>query len=218
MRSEPHTANPAELKIGGLRLEQHAGVCAALGLGFPLSDALANDRIEHATWLRAAPAWAAKLAASDSQTAIRRAYTARLAEADVWLGRRIKPLDEDLESWLSFLGAWSAAPAQLSLLSGLGLTTSDIARLQQGWTRRMAADPALCRRALEIALRRPSRLPAVQVIPATLRPFPWSDRAPATTRPSRPVGHAAPPTTPPKVAVLTPSFMRNNPSVGLWGG
>ena len=32
-------------KIHGVRLEQYAGICAALAGGFPLSDALANDAL-----------------------------------------------------------------------------------------------------------------------------------------------------------------------------
>lgn len=216
MRPEPHLCAAATAE--GLRLEQYAGVCAALGLGFPLSAALANDRIEHGKWLRAAPAWAARLAGSDSQSALRRAYSAKLTEAESWLGRRVKPLDEDLESWLSFLGAWSAHPTPLSMLSSLGLLASDVARLQQGWAQRMARHPALCRRALEIAVKRPCRLPTIQILPASLRPFPWSDPAPAPTAPSTPI-QAAPPATPsPPVVVLTPSFMLSTPAMGLSGG
>lgn len=217
MRPEQLTPGPAALDIAGLRLEQYAGVCAALGLGFPLSEALANEQIGHDRWLRAAPAWAAKLAATDPQSPIRRAHAARLSEAESWLGRRVKPLDEDLESWLSFLGAWSTHPAPLSMLSTLGLVPSDIARLQQGWTQRMATDPALCRRALQIALRRPSRLPTIRITPASLRPFPWSDRAPTPCAPSTAVQVDPPPPPRPPV-VLVPSFMLHPSAPDLSGG
>ncbi len=53
MTPEPHLCAAATAE--GLRLEQYAGICAALGLGFPLSHALANDRIEHGKWASRRP-------------------------------------------------------------------------------------------------------------------------------------------------------------------
>jgi len=199
-----------------MRLDQYAGVCAAIGTGFPLPAALENDGLDTRVWMRAAPAWAAKLAAQSPGDLLRRAYAQKLNEADAWLGRQIKPMDEDMESWLGFLGAWSVDPAPLSFLSRLRLIASDVTRLQRGWSQRLATDQALRKKTLTLAARRPTRLPSVRIVPARLRPFPWS--SPRTRQlangPSRATAAIAELSAGPvAVALATPSFLLARPSV-----
>ncbi len=193
-----------------MRLEQYAGICAALVAGFPLPAALANDALDRRAWGRAAPAWAAKLSRETAGAPLKSAFDRRLAEAESCLGRRVEPLEDDIESWLLFLRAWSSDTAPDALLTRLKLRPADISRIQRRWAVRMEADEKLRKRAMELAAKKPSGLPAIKVVPAELRPFPWSDKAVVPASEST----AAPPLdgfagglSLPEIAVLLPSFM-----------
>jgi hypothetical protein len=196
-------------RIAGVRLDQYAGICAALVEGFALADVLANDALDRKIWLRAAPAWAAKLARETPEGPIYKMYTRKLAEATAWLGRRVTPLEHDIEPWMSFLGAWSRDPEPSTFLQRLGLRTADPARIQSLWAQRMEVDRGLRERMIEIAARRPTARPPIQVTPAVLRPFPWSARAALSSEP----GHVAvdappgPPVAGPLVQMAKPSFL-----------
>jgi hypothetical protein len=97
----------------------------------------------------------------------------------------------DLEAWFGFLGAWSAHPAPFDLLKDLGLQSTDVARVQGAWTRRIEADEKLRKRVVEVAQKRLSAVPKLTVTKATLRPFPWSKTA-APAAPKTPVASVAP--------------------------
>jgi hypothetical protein len=167
--------------IRGISLEQFAGVSAALIERFPLSAILAVNGLDAAAWSPAGAGWSARLAAAGPSSTLLSAYLAALGKAGAWLGRRVQPLDEDLTAWLCFLGACSSHPSPGDLLDGAGVRADDISRIQRGWSARMEADEALRKQAIEIALKKPSAMPAVSITPAQLRPFPWSNDAKTKT-------------------------------------
>ena len=183
---EPTSGPPP---IFGVTVEQYAGVNAAVLEGFRLPEVLASEGLDEAMWPRAAVGWSARIAKAGTEGSLSLTYQAKLAFAQEWLGRRIEPLCGDLEAWFGFLGAWSAHPAPFDLLKDLGLQSTDIARVQGAWTRRIEADEKLRKRVVEVAQKRLSAVPKLTVTKATLRPFPWSRRAApvAATTPGAPV-------------------------------
>jgi hypothetical protein len=180
--------------IFGVTVEQYAGVNAAMIEGFGLPEVLASEGLDEAMWPRAAVGWSTRIARAGTTGALSLTYQEKLAFAQEWLGRRIEPLCADLEAWFGFLGAWSAHPAPFDLLKDLGLQSTDVARVQGAWTRRIEADEKLRRRVVEVAQKRLSAVPKLTVTKATLRPFPWSKTAaPATpTMPKTPGASVAP--------------------------
>jgi hypothetical protein len=171
---EPTSGPPP---IFGVTVEQYAGVNAAMIEGFGLPEVLASEGLDAAMWPRAAVGWSTRIAKAGAAGALSLTYQAKLAFAQEWLGRRIEPLCGDLEAWFGFLGAWSAHPAPFDLLKALGLQSTDVARVQGAWTRRIEADEKLRKRVVEVALKRLSAVPKLTVTKATLRPFPWSRTA-----------------------------------------
>lgn len=171
---EPTSGPPP---IFGVTVEQYAGVNAATIEGFGLPEVLASEGLDAAMWPRAAVGWSTRIARAGMAGALSLTYQAKLAFAQEWLGRRIEPLCGDLEAWFGFLGAWSAHPAPFELLKDLGLESTDVARVQGAWTRRIEADEKLRKRVVEVALKRLSAVPKLTVTKATLRPFPWSRTA-----------------------------------------
>jgi hypothetical protein len=186
------TAGPPP--IFGVTVEQYAGVNAAMIEGFGLPEVLASEGLDEAMWPRAAVGWSTRIARAGTTGALSLTYQEKLAFAQEWLGRRIEPLCADLEAWFGFLGAWSAHPAPFDLLKDLGLQSTDVARVQGAWTRRIEADEKLRRRVVEVAQKRLSAVPKLTVTKATLRPFPWSKTAaPATPMmPKTPAASVAP--------------------------
>lgn len=158
----------------GLSLAQYAGIQAAVALGFPLDRALANERLDERKWIRCRSAWGARLAREGQGSALSAAFRDKLGEATKWLGRRVIPLEDDMTAWMSFLGAYAADPAPSALLTRLGLRDEDVQRLVLAWKRRTDKDEALARKAQDIAAKGPRAVPAIQVFPGKLRPFPWS--------------------------------------------
>ena len=186
---EPTSGPPP---IFGVTVEQYAGVNAAVLEGFGLPEVLASEGLDEAMWPRAAVGWSTRIAKAGTEGPLSVTYQAKLAFAQEWLGRRIEPLCGDLEAWFGFLGAWSAHPAPFDLLKDLGLQSTDVARVQGAWTRRIEADEKLRKRVVEVAQKRLSAVPKLTVTKATLRPFPWSRRAApvAATTPGAPVAPA----------------------------
>ncbi|MFO0588533.1 MAG: hypothetical protein U0441_13375 [Polyangiaceae bacterium] len=199
----------------GVSLAQYAGIQTAVSLGFPLDQALANERLSAKKWERCRAAWAGRLAREGHGGALSSALRDKQVEAAKWLGRRIAPLEDDLTAWMGFLGAYAAEPAPSALLNRLGLRDDDVKRLVLAWKRRMDEDEALAKRATELAKKAPRAVPSVQISPGKLRPYPWSpgpESRPQATLPSKPEESA--PDTPveadvsaPPVVVETPSFL-----------
>ena len=206
----------------GLSLAQYAGIQAAVALGFPLDRALANERLDERKWIRCRSAWGARLAREGQGSALSAAFRDKLGEATKWLGRRVIPLEDDMTAWMSFLGAYAADPAPSALLGRLGLRDEDVQRLVLAWKRRTDKDEALARKALDLAAKAPRAIPAIQVFPGKLRPFPWSpgplERKQVVSK-VEPAGgdmkDSVDPDMPaPPVAIETPTFLRKSASEG----
>lgn len=164
----------------GLTVEQYAGISAAIADGYPLDAVLANEGFAPKAWPDADLTWKQALVADPTTF---ESYRARLGEAEDWLGRSVKPLDDDLAAWMGFLGAYGAHAAPFDLLRGLGLGMSDLGRLQRRWEKRLATDAELAKQAAELAKQKPRAVPRVSAAKGVLKPFPWSKKgapAPAT--------------------------------------
>ncbi|MEZ4301405.1 MAG: hypothetical protein R3B70_41105, partial [Polyangiaceae bacterium] len=200
---------------GGLRLDRYAGISASLLEGFSLEAALENDGLSEKRWARGAPSWAAKLGAEPPGGLLRKAYAGKVLEARAFLGRRILPIDAELESWLSFLGACSADPSPPTLLARLGLRGADLSQLHALWAGRIERDEELTRQAFSLARKGKISIPTLRIVLPVLRPFPWSGSpAPAPVRAPEPEAHppSAPPSDSPSPppSLATPSFLLPN--------
>jgi hypothetical protein len=129
----------------GVPLVQVAAVHAAIAEGFAVSEVLACEGLAADDWGSADAAWRRRLAASPEEL---RAYQESFVERQDALQRSVTPLDDDLHAWLVFQHAQVTSPA---LADQLGMTNADVARLERRWRQRVDRDPALARRAREIA-------------------------------------------------------------------
>jgi hypothetical protein len=167
-------AIPSPEPLSGLTLEQYAGITAALADEHALDAALGNEGLTADDWPAADAAWKERLAGDGAEGPLFAAFRARRGEAEDWIGRGVKPLDDDLGGWLAFLQAFARHAAPFELLAGAGLRLSDVARLTRRWARRMDADEALRKKAAELVKKGPGPMPAVTVGTSELKPFPWS--------------------------------------------
>jgi hypothetical protein len=162
------------LRLGGMTLEQHAGVTAALAEGFTLDAAMANERLEVGLWRLADTEWKARVTEDGLSSALFGAYRAKLEEAEEWLTRSVRPLEDDFAAWVAFVRAWDKHPAPFDMLAAIDLRMSDVARLQRRWGQRVKSEPALVKQFRELWQKDAGELPRVVAAPAQLRPFPWS--------------------------------------------
>lgn len=174
-----------ELAFSGVRLEQYAGVVAAVAEDLPLADVLAQEQISSEDWSSAEPRWRQTLAESPDEQ-LRYVQKRRVAEDA--LRRPIRPLDDDAAAWAALLAALGAADELSAVLDPLGLRATDVGRLGRAWNKKAAADPEVTR-ALTEAAAKPGSVPKVEAEPARLKPFPWSP--PSAAAPA--AGGAAPP-------------------------
>ncbi|UQA63184.1 hypothetical protein [Polyangium aurulentum] len=152
-----------EIALHGVTLRQYAAINAGLVEGHALEALLASEGLDRAHWAEASEAWVARLVQDlEGEGGLAEAYDAGLAEARERYGRRLPPLDEDLQSWFDFMRRWSACPEPRALLEQLDLRPSDVSRLQRSWGRRISAEPALAREAQRILAREAGPLPEVR--------------------------------------------------------
>lgn len=168
--------------FGGLRLEQHAGISAALADGIPLSQVAMQEGVDEARWPEADRAW--MLALADSPD-LQMAYMQKRRQAEDALGRSIAPLDDDPMAWAGLLSALSAADDPAKVLEPLGLRMTDVGRLGRKWKRKAEEDPKVVE-TLTAAASTASPPQRVDAAPVALKPFPWSPGyvAPAAATPS----------------------------------
>ncbi|MDI1448336.1 hypothetical protein [Polyangium sp. 6x1] len=151
--------------LHGVSLAHYAAVRAALAEGFALDEVLAVEGIKARAWKKADVAWKKKLAGAP---AFFGEFENELAEAEDWLARRVKPLDDDPAAWVSFLHAYMNSADPIGLLAGAGLGLNDVARLERRWARRVEEDAAVGKKLAELA-RAPRGLPRIEVEPKVLR-------------------------------------------------
>jgi hypothetical protein len=174
--------------VEGVTLEQYAGLSAALLDGFALEPVLALEKLDEAKWAGANLRWSRRIAAAPPGGSMSTGYRAVLAFARDWIGRRVAPLEDDLEAWFAFLAAISEGPTVLSKVMESGVTDFDISRIQSKWHQRMEADAELKKRALKLAAKPKPKIPRLEIRLGALRPFPWSKTAATqpTPTPTRP--------------------------------
>ncbi|MDC3984509.1 hypothetical protein [Polyangium jinanense] len=138
---------------------------AALAEGFALDEVLGVEGIKAQAWKKADVAWKKKLA---GDPALFGKFGDELARAEDWLGRRVKPLEDDPAAWVSFLHAYTKSADPIGLLAGAGLGLNDVARLERRWARRFEEDASIGKKLAELA-RAPRGLPRIEVEPKVLR-------------------------------------------------
>ena len=155
-----------------ITIEQYAGIKAALADGFPLEQVLEQEGVPDWRWSDL------DLEMTDAMTSDPDAfvaYSAKLAEAEEHLRRKIEPLDSDLAAWTGFVVAYNQVGD--ALLEAHALRPSDVGRLQRHWQARFGQDDDLRKRAEKLAKDPPAPPDAVQAEQAALRPFPWTPGA-----------------------------------------
>lgn len=158
--------------LGGVTLEQFAGVTAATAESIPLDRVLAQEHLAVDVWKAAAAAWREAIADSPSLQ-IELVRLRRIAED--CLHRRIDPLDGDPASWVGLLGELGAADRPADILAALGITASDVSRLGRRWRQRARDDGALEKKLVELAATATAPT-SVTAGALELRPFPWSPK------------------------------------------
>ncbi|MFO0759858.1 MAG: hypothetical protein U0359_25460 [Byssovorax sp.] len=169
-RSGQTPASEEQPVVLGVRLDQYAGVTAALAEGLVLKDILAQEDLAEATWPEADRAWKEELA--DAPDLLLRYQRLRRSAEDC-LARPAPPVDDDPAAWAGLLGALAASDDPDLLLRGFGLRMVDIGRLGRSWQRRAADDPKVADRLIKLAGKaQPPR--EVRSSAPVLRPFPWT--------------------------------------------
>lgn len=190
--------------LGGVSLEQFAGVMGARAEGVPLEEVLDQERIDLASWPQAKRLWTEAIAESVAlQVRLRKA---RRIVQDC-LARSIRPLQDDEASWAGLLEGLRAHPDPDALLTGLGLSSSDVDRLGRHWAKRMVDTPGLADRLSALAGKAP--VPEqVEVEPVRLRPFPWTPPPLAASSEGKGATSMTPSPDPPPPALAFATFQR----------
>lgn len=159
--------------FGGLKIEQVAGVHAALHEKIPLERVLDQEQIEAATWPTADKAWREVLAKSPD---LQLQYAEKLRAAEDALGRPCPPYDDDPAAWAGLTAALALGDGVNTLVDQLGLSMTDFGRLGRAWRRKAAKDPEVAKKIAELVPNAPAPKP-VTLKPVELKPFPWSPKA-----------------------------------------
>jgi hypothetical protein len=112
--------------LGGVSVEQVAGVDAAIALGFPLSEVLAQEQIASDIWSEASAQWKEALA---KDPVLAEAYATKRREADECLHSASERPAEGPPPWAVMLGAVASAPDIDGILRAMALTPNDLVRL-----------------------------------------------------------------------------------------
>lgn len=144
----------------GVSLAQYAGVLAALAESHELSRVLEHEGIDAARWTEAEHAWAAKLSEAAGQGELLDAFDEHLAAAQERYGRRLPPLDDDLQAFLNFRRRFSLHSDPPAFAESLGLRLAEVMRLCRFWSARMAKDPDLAARAQALLVEEAGELVA----------------------------------------------------------
>ena len=180
----------------GVSFQAWAFVLAGLDAGLAIEDLLAHLDLDlsAARWHRADEAFNEALLddVEAGGTLSERLDDAMRGARRSWT-RPIPPLDADLRSWLDFFRAWAVDGDPIAFLGARGLRASDMHRLHEQWTARLAADRTLQAEAFAILEAPPGLVPETHPEPARLVTV-LSDHGggPDQTRPCRAsAGHSA---------------------------
>lgn len=167
--------------LGGVTLEQFAGVTAATAEGIPLDLVLAQEAIPADGWNAAATSW--REAIADAPALVIELVRLRRIAEDC-LARKVTPLDDDPAAWVGLLKTLGEADDPTAVLASLGLTASDVSRIGRRWKARAREDRALEKTLTELgANANPPK--AVDIGLLELRPFPWTPKPSAPAAPER---------------------------------
>ncbi|HRI63236.1 MAG TPA: hypothetical protein PK156_03340 [Polyangium sp.] len=159
--------------FAGVSLVQLAAIAAARAQGFPLEEILNAEGLEMDAYRAADIEYKCRLADSGERERLTAAYQAELSRAEDRLQRQISPLDDDIESWVRFLGTYGEQSSPAEWLTALGLTSTDLSRLSRIWEKRLDTDVALGKRAEKLAKqKRPYDISSLRVALAKLVPSP----------------------------------------------
>jgi len=158
-----------------LTLEEYAAVHAGQSSGYDLVEVLHDQSIASTVWDAGEAPWRDAIAADMvGEGALGAQYDRCLRRAYARYARRVEPLENDLEAWLSFFGKWSTHPRQHTILARVGLQAMDVLRLHEHWSSRFDEDADLREKRDALLLDPPAQgaeahpLPEVTTHPATL--------------------------------------------------
>lgn len=175
------TDEESHRSLGGVTLEQFAGVTAATAEGIPLDLVLAQEAIPADGWNAAATSW--REAIADAPALVIELVRLRRIAEDC-LARKVTPLDDDPAAWVGLLKTLGEADDPTAVLGSLGVTASDVSRIGRRWKARAREDLTLARTLTELgASANPPK--AVDVGLLELRPFPWTPKPSAPAAPER---------------------------------
>lgn len=189
----------------GVRLDQYAGVTAALAEGLPMREVLEQEQLTPEGWAPADRAWKEAFVEAPD---LHLRYTRLRRQAEDCLSRRVDPLDDDAAAWAGLLGALALSDDPERMIGALGLRMVDVGRIGRAWRGRAEKDPAVADRLAKLAGK--SKAPASLRCGATvLRPFPWtppprSKERPAPPPPSLPESMERAPATLPEASFFLP--------------
>ncbi len=159
--------------FAGVSLVQLAAIAAARAQGFPLEEILNAEGLEMDAYRAADIEYKCRLADSGERERLIAAYQEELSRAEDRLQRQISPLDDDIESWVRFLGTYGEQSSPAEWLTALGLTSTDLSRLSRTWKKRLDTDVALGKRAEKLAMQKmPYDISSLRVALAKLVPSP----------------------------------------------
>ena len=186
--SERSETQPSAESFAGVSLVQLAAVAAAKAEGFSLEEALNTEGLEPGAYRAADIAYKSSLVDPAQRERLADDYQNELARAEDRLGRKVSPIDEDVDAWVRFLGTYGTQSAPADWLVTLGLTLPDLSRLSRTWKQRLDADETLRKRAEKSARdKKPYDVASLRVAPAKLVPSPL-----AKPNEKQPLGDTAP--------------------------
>lgn len=176
--SERGEARPSAESFAGVSLVQLAAIAAARAQGFSLEEILNAEGLAQNVYRAADVAYKRRLADSGERERLAADYQKELVRAEDRLTRKVSPIDEDVDAWVRFLGAYGEQSAPTAWLEALGLTLPDLSRLSRAWKQRLDADEALRRRAEKAAKdKKPHDSSSLRVSSAKLIPSPFAKSA-----------------------------------------
>lgn len=159
--------------FAGVSLVQLASIAAARAEGFSLEEILNAEGLDVGAYRAADIEYKKRLVEPNDRERLAADYAQELARAEDRANRKISPLDEDVEAWVRFLGAYGNQAAPADWLGALGLTSPDLARLSRNWKQRMETDDDLRKKAEKSAREdKPYDASSLKVLPAKLVPSP----------------------------------------------
>jgi len=159
--------------FAGVSLVQLASVAAARAAGFSLEEILNAEGLEASAYRAADIEYKRRLIEPKDRDRLAANYAQEIARAEDRSSRKVSPIDEDIDAWVRFLGAYGNQPAPADWLVALGLTPPDLSRLSRNWKQRLDADDNLRKKAEKAAReKKPYDTSSLKVLPAKLVPSP----------------------------------------------